>query len=286
MKELLNDKNNVFIQYDSVVEFQKEIKKNPATEGFYPTAGSEFVDNREEPWSGVGTFEEADNLLQFGCKDIEKKLAKAIIQGDKCKPKKIELSVQGFAPCVPNALKGVPKTMYTIKRIPEKVRTRKIYLANTSGSCVSSEDLLKSGTVMLNVCNELERNGVRTEIYVIPKISWCSKRSHKQWIGCSVKVKGFRDNFNFTKLSYAIAHTGMFRRHGFKFMETVQADAKLKAKFTENYGYSMANHHKELKETLKEKNIIGLNDLVISYSFVKGNDYDLDKVLRALKLTK
>lgn len=237
---------------------------------------------------GTASWDEADRLMSEGYDlGAQKLMQKVLAIHNKSNSRKTFASVCGFAPIVPNAIRGVPKTMYATRIEQKKVPTRKVFIVNTAGNQISSDDLLESGAVMLNVCNQLERNGIRTEIYSIPKFSYSVMRNKVSYtMGCSIKIKNYREAFSFKKMAYMLAHTSMFRRHGFRYMETAGCSVTFKNRFPRNYGISFARDQFVTVDKLKTMGIAGENDLVLTWDLVSECKFELEKVINTLGLKK
>ena len=284
MRTLANTKKDYFEAFDSVADFRAGLER-PRTGRFAEWFSSEK--DSKDGWSGTVYFKEAEDLMNNGYDVGAKKLMDRVLKVHNEAPAHVPTySVSGGAPVVARAIMGVPRAMVSMKVVAKPSPTRRVFIVNTTGHTADSEKLLDSGAVMLNICNQLEMSGVRTEIYSLPKFSYTYSRQHQYSCGCMVKIKGYRDPFNFKKMAYLIAHTSMFRRHGFKWLETCGATPAYKDRYTTTYGISFAREQEKTENKLKELGIAGDNDLVLTYGLVEKNEFKLESVMKAVGLKK
>ena len=157
-----------FEQFNSIYDFENALKR-PVNEFFQ---GNQNSYNKDKELKKYETF------LQV-------------------KKNKIIKNIAGYAPCVPNAIRGVPKSMYAIKKVDSKKKNKTVHLVinNTNTHQVSNEDLLKTGMVFLKLAILLEKNDIRTRIDIVPKMS----KKDDSIYGCSVKIKDYNQSFNLSK---------------------------------------------------------------------------------------
>lgn len=88
-------------------------------------------------------------------------------------------------------------------------------LVNLGVSCSwEKERFFKRGAVLTSFVEALEIAGVSTEIYFAIAVK--NGSSHSE---IYVNLKESHQNFDFSKLSYALSHVGFFRRLGFRLLE-------------------------------------------------------------------
>ena len=282
--------------FGSLNEFMDELnnrKSNNATISRYGENKPASKRESNKEWYGTKNWGASIELMTkgytVGAEYLKECFEKEERRIENVTTSRMTTDVMGYAPCVPNYLSGYPRTMYANKRIKRDVPKRcvRIFLDNCASCDVSGETLLKSGAVMLNVANNLERHGYRTEIWVIP---FCSRKrssnrmNYRNFMAC-VKVKDFRDGFNFQSLAYPIAHVSMFRRQGFRFLETVSATKKMKESgVIKNYGVCVPEENE--KEILKEVNVFEDGDILLTYGMVSEACCDTEKVLESLGFIK
>ena len=281
---IINDSYNYFEEFSSLKDFREGLAR-PMTGRFVEKHSSDDI---RKVWFGTHTWEDAEELLANGYDVGAEKLMKKVlsIHNTAQRPRQVA-SVVGYSPIVPNALRGVPKTMFATKSAPKVVPLRKVFIVNTAGALIEADKLLESGAVMLNVCNQLEMAGVRTQIVSIPKFSYTVNKKREVYsLGCSIKLKDYREQFSFKKMAYVIAHVSMFRRHGFRYVETCGAKVSFKNRFVTTYGISYARVQKETVDKLKEMGVAKDGDIILTYGLIAGCGFNLESVMQELGLKK
>ncbi|SEP81098.1 hypothetical protein SAMN04487977_101496 [Treponema bryantii] len=222
-----------FEKFKSIYEFDNIINSRKTNEVMRYNHSSQQISS----WSGTKTFEIAEDLLAKGWSakvdDMKTELQKYSKQVERiCVKHKPNMA--GFAPIVPAAIKGVPKAMWA--NTPRKKIEKKfmhIYFNNTGNCNQTSEELMKSGMAVLKLCILLEKIGIRVKIDIMPIVSHCNNSVY----GCGIEIKDYQQPFNLQKMAYPIAHTAMFRRQGFKWLETFPKCTE--KRFSKGYGYAL-----------------------------------------------
>ena len=114
--------------------------------------------------------------------------------------------------------------MYNVKQTTYR-NTKVLNIVYFIGaSCdVDKNELATAGAKLLNIINTLEAQGYRTNVFaarcVVPIIN--GKTQNKSLLNLAVKIKDSGKHLNITKIAYPIAHPAFFRRHCFKWADTV-----------------------------------------------------------------
>lgn len=262
-----------FEHFKTVYDFDKAMKEraiNPSMERAVDCGGSRSLGNSK--WYQTKSYEEAQGLLENGWNakigDMKKELEKFSLSITR------ERTVQyknyaGFVPCIPNAIRGVPKTMYATKKVKtNKEKTLHIVLNSTGSQSNEGDVLMNAGLTVLKLSMVLNKVGVKTKIDVIPFMSF----KGNSYYGCSVNIKDYRQPFNLSKMAYPISHTSFFRRHGFRFIETQEGDVE---KFVQTYGYPVYSaEEKDKKEYLKYCGILDKGVVYIDLKDIKKANFD------------
>lgn len=229
-------------------------------------------DTSNRSWYGTKNFAEAKDLFQYGYTDvleqIKSGMAKAKLTQVQNK-RRVSTGVVGYAPHVPNAILGLPNSMIRTDTQAQKVKAISIVYCITENAGHEAQEFIDSGVAVLNVINRLELQGIRVNLEIM---FYCAKTSSEKAFG-TVKVKDYREHMDIKKLCFPIAHPSMFRRFGFKWLETVpqmQTDSW-------QYGYGSqdtASGKKECKE----------NEFFMSLSTTKSFKYDADKIIESLNI--
>ena len=231
-------------------------------------------------WSGTNTYEEAENLLSKGW-GVKVDSMKSELKKYSNKVERIKVRSKpyfaGYAPIVPAAIKGVPIAMWCMekKKVDEKKNCLHIYFNNTGNCAQSSEELMESGMAVLKLCILLEKLGIKVKIDILPFVA----QKRDSVYGCGFSIKDYRQPFNLQKMAYPIAHTSIFRRQGFKWLETMKNCTE--RGFNSGYGQPL-EEGSELEKAFKEK--FGLNEkgsVYITYGECKRNGFDPEKIAKA-----
>ena len=205
-------------RYNSIADFQKSLERHEI--GYHYNRKSTNADFR-----GTKTHEEADKLLINGDTFTAK-----IIQGCSTQKKNnrttntIKQDFCGFVPNVGAVVSGSPINMYNVKQTT--YRNTKVlnivYFIGASYS-VDKKELAAAGAKLLNIINTLEAQGYRTNVFaarcIVPIIN--EKVQNKSLLNLAIKIKDSGKHLNITKIAYPIAHPSFFRRHCFKWADTV-----------------------------------------------------------------
>lgn len=180
--------------------------------------------NDDEKWFGTKSYAQACEMLGTGYLDVVKRLQKNVAAANKLNSKfyaEIErprpyIGVQGYCPCVPNAIRNIPQSMINIDRKPMKRKTLHI-LYSISGSCMrDTEWFIKCGTALLSAIDIIERAGIQTRI----DLNFFSSTSDGQYPFPTIRIKEYGERYSVQKISFPLVHPSMFRRIGFKWLET------------------------------------------------------------------
>lgn len=260
--------------FNSIYDFERALNTRKVNDcfGSRPSScGQDFSFTQTE------SYEAADELLKNGwnaeVENIERELQKFSRTIQVKRNRQIK-SVAGYAPCVANAIRGVPKSMFATKTVERKEKKRSIHiiLNNTASADTKSETLMKSGLTILKLAMVLDRMGVRTKIDVIPKMAEINGQVH----GCTVGIKDYRQPFNLSKIAYPLAHVSFFRRHGFRFYESLE---EYKYKKSSRYGSSAIYWGKDLKNAyFKFAGFLKDDVVYIDLNDVKNADFDYVKL--------
>lgn len=216
-----NNNIDVFERYDSIADFQKALERKKI--GKMYDENNEYVFDKD--FCGTSTHKEADELLTNGDTFTAK-----IIEG--CNKNKrlnrttntIKQDFCGFVPNVGAVASGSPINMYNVKQTTYRNTKVLNFVYFIGASCgVDKKELAAAGAKLLNVINTLEAQGYRTNIFaarcVVPTIN--GKVENKSRLNVAVKIKDSGKHLNITKIAYPIAHPSFFRRHCFKWADTV-----------------------------------------------------------------
>ena len=169
---------------------------------------------------GSQSFDEAIDLLTMGYKeplaDLKREVLKVTRQNVQAKPKPFQ-SVVGYAPHVPNAIRGIPTSMINRENKLEKAKTIHLLYGFSAVGNVNARDLINGGTKFIGLVNSLEMAGYRVKIDIIR----CTTSSTTNAIGYTCTLKEYSQSLNLLKLCFPLVHPSMLRRISFRWCETL-----------------------------------------------------------------
>ena len=188
-------------------------------------ASEEFVN----PWNSsnfhdFSCFKEALEALEYGTdkyfdlfnyelKKINEYVRKYSI------PNKISYKndIIGFIPIVPNAIIGNPINMINQKRKEKNIPTATIIFEKAVTSRNKSTEMVKFASIIFSLIQILEQKGIRCQVYVSSTFVY-----DNEIFGYKIKVKNYMQPLNLYKMQFPIISSDMFRRIGFRLLETCQ----------------------------------------------------------------
>lgn len=265
--------------FKSIYDFERVLNERPVSAPFEGHETSH--DKGRDSFFKTVDFDEAQNLLEKGWDakigDIEDEMKKFLRLVVVKKSKQVK-SVAGFAPCVPNAIRGVPKSMFATRILPKKETKRSVHIVfnNSANAQTEADDLIKSGLTVLKLAYILDRHGIRVKIDMVPKMSY----NNESVYGCTVNIKEYRQPFNLLKIAYPLAHVSFFRRHGFRYLETLP-EIKNKG-FVGGYGSSMIYADKKIKDAyFKFAGFLSDDVVYIDFKDVSESGFEYQKLAEA-----
>ena len=225
-------------QFETAMEVAQTCKTRKITDpSFHNKEKESFSD-----WEGVGSYDEALELLKGGYQPTVDKMAgvfKATKNGEG-KRFAFQNSVQGFAPIVPLFLNRVPNCMLDMQMKPIKAKVIDVYYDMTASCGTDSDDIIKAGQTLLGSIIELEKQGYRFNLYAVQSYS-----DGKTCDMLVVKVKSSGQPLDLKRISFPLTHTAFFRVIGFDWYSKVPG-----GKYRPSYGHAIAydNTDEQLQE--------------------------------------
>lgn len=196
-------------------------------------------------FTGTHSYDEAIELFRNGDKDKYYQINQGLRTSNDSKTallprRQVRNGVVGYAPNVPNAIMGLPNSMIYTEKVNMKSKTVSI-LYSICGNCgVKSHTFIRCGIALLNAVNALELSGYRVEI----KILFFNAVGSNEKTRGLVTVKRYNEHLDLLKMAFPLANPSMFRRFGFKWIET-------QPELTDGYyngGYGSDNSDEDLSE--------------------------------------
>lgn len=227
-------------------------------------------------FTGTKSYGEAKQLFETGYTEILERIKTGV--GSNLKKtqsvnrRTVRTGVVGYAPHVPNVILGLPNSMILTEQKPQKIKTVSIVVGITENCGTAAEEFVKSGIAALSVVNTLEFRGYRVALKVA---FWCAEGGEERAWG-TITLKDYREHMDIQKLCFPLAHPSMFRRFGFKWLET--SPEIQDSDWTYRYGCQLRD------EKFIKKNFLEENEFYINLSLTKQCGYDPDKIIEKMNL--
>lgn len=265
MAKQVNTHTHIFKTFESVGDFHTFIYSNETNTAFKDFATSGMESDRHTRWTHTQSMEEADNLLMYGDKKLQKKIMEAGVKKTRLKlnmkatRRQIYSAVCGVTPNVPNAIAGVPTNMIAVKNVAIKQKVVNVCYFITAAAEESANDILQASANIISACMEIEASGVRVNLY-----TGFISRAEGDSVGYIMRIKSASQPFDVLKMAYPLAHPSMLRRHFFKAMEVTE---NMPAQFARGRGFPLL----EAKDIRRYTESITKNmQAVYSYYDAKG----------------
>lgn len=233
--------------------------------------------SNDKGFTGTSSYDEAKTLFETGYTDILDKIKTGVAENLKQtvseNRRHVRTAVVGYAPHVPNAILGLPNSMIFTETKPQKIKAVSIVAGITENCGTGAKEFSKSGIAVLGVVNTLELQGYRVNLKVA---FYCAKVWSGEYTFGTVSVKDYREHLDLQKLCFPLAHPSMFRRFGFKWLETVPGLTS--SEWAGGYG-SQFNDMNFIK-----KNFLEENEFFIGLSLTKKCNYDPNKIIETMNL--
>lgn len=227
-------------------------------------------------FTGTRDWEEANSLFEHGYTEILPEIKAGVAAGIKktetIQKRRTSTGVVGYAAHVPNAIMGLPNSMIYTQANPQKIKAVSIVYNICENCGTDAQEFIDSGIAVLNVINRLELNGCRVNLKIL---YFCGKEDNEYCFG-SVDVKDFREHMDLQKLCFPVAHPSMFRRFGFKWLETCKG---LTNRYWKN-GYGRSIHD----ESFVKDNYLQENEFYMDLHYTKKYKYDANKIIESMNI--
>lgn len=269
----------VYEHFSSIEKLLKTISGRQNNEAMSGQNQSQKVGAERTRFCGTESFEDAVSLMANGwdekLADVKKKYEVATKQNASGNVSRIRPTsgVVGYAPLVPNAIRGLPNSMISSERVPQKVKCVSIYYASGVDAGWSQDSMIESGIAVLRIVNNLELKGYRVKLTLVAK---SSEGGGERAILC-VDMKDFRQQLDLKKLCFPLLHPSMLRRIAFRWLETVPS---LTSKgFRGGYGSPFHRDYELGKRVLVENGFLGKDDYYVTAYVCKECGYDIGKIM-------
>lgn len=273
--------NLVSEKFNSISQMMDILDKRPNNKIMQYEHSSSHEGDKD--WYGTESYEEASQLMRTGYTEILPKIKEGLNKSAKVvskmfaatdlrRPKNLPV---GFIPNIPNAILGLPDSMIDIKITPQKRKTLSIVYV-MSGHCRNTIEMwIQAGIALLTAIKIVERQGISVSIDCS---FYCGCNDDECAMG-SVRVKHFGQPMDLQKLCFPMANPSMFRRIGFKFLETTPVITK--SGFQYGYGTGFDCYEDEIKKMIEND-----KTFVLSGQWIQKHDYKVEEILKYLNFSK
>lgn len=252
--------------------------------------GKNSSDTGDIQFTHTNNYKEAVDLFKTGYTEVLPDIKLAINKNNKIiqervarfQHKPLNMPI-GYIPNVPNALQNKPDSMINVLRQPIKKKTLTVVYA-MGGSWINDKSIfIKAGSALISALNLIELSGIQTKLMInfMPVTNYSFFSHEPEEILCPTLIlKDYGERFNLQKLCFPLAHPSMFRRIGFKYLETCP-------KITQQGfrgGYGTTAELKDLAEGLEP--YLPKGSIVIDSTFIKNNDYSVEAIIDKIGVLK
>lgn len=228
---------------------------------------------KDNEWSGMDYIAALD-ACKNGMPDMKTVLERGVnaYTGTyNCNSNRIQNDYIGYSPNIARAIIGYPKSMKRRVTTPKKTKTIHILYGLHESCGVEAKTIERASIATLNTINTLELNGYRCKLDIIP---YSAHGDDNNYAFCSISLKEYSQPFDFLKLSFPLTQVAMFRRFGFRWIET-QPDIT-----GDWYGYGIPiRDENDIKQHVK----VDKNAKFMNVTIWNGLNFDVSKMLEKIE---
>lgn len=259
-------------KFNSIHELINTVKERPV----HSWVGHASRDGKHDgdSWVGKITFQDAIKFIQFGWDKPLPEFKAAIKKLDDKKLKDtkkpvIFKAVAGFKPIVPNALKGLPKSMMGKKLMTKKSKIVNVMVEISKSSHHSHSEVVEKSIEILSHLYNLERQGWRVRLSMLGTHAQPEGRGKQ--MGWLLPIKHENQLFDIKKLMFPLVHSAMLRMISFDWYESVPGGEEVS-------GYGKATYHWPADEKKAYLDVFGGDNY-----YVVGMNTDMKQLFTKLK---
>lgn len=230
----------------------------------------------DHKWFGTANYEEASRMLTDGYIEILGQFKYNVKEKNRINSKFAEsiphpvphTAMVGYSPCVPNAILGLPNSMISVDKKPIKRKTLSIIYAMGANCGAGAKYFSEAGAALLSAIDLIERSGIQTQL----KLCFYPSEENGELACATVVIKNYGERYSLQKISFPLAHPSMFRRIGFKWLETSPGITESGFRL----GYGRVPNWQNLEEVME----VGPNTCFIDIDFIHRNNCDAQEILK------
>lgn len=202
--------------YSSIRDLINFIHKTKRTDTYKYRHCSDDTSKHMCDFTGTGSYEEAERLLLHGWEVGTLELIKSLKSSPSALKRQIQntYSVQGYQPCVPRYLQGLPDSMINHKITCVKGKILNIYKSVGYAYYTTAKEIQNESVKALRLINTLESKGYRCNLYII---YYCEQSK----VTMKIKIKSSGQKLNIKQVAFPLIHPSMFRRICFAAIERI-----------------------------------------------------------------
>lgn len=219
MRRYMKGDKMFITEYSSLSEFISDINSKPNNQFFEYRHSSQRIERTGGNWYATEDYDRATYLLHHGWDSAAEKMTQKVkptaTTVGVVRSTKPAYGVVGSQASVPRYLQGIPTNMVSRQMTYSKQKVVTITKGIAYHQGWSANAILEQSIKALQIIQSLENGGQRVRLNVMWAIS-----NGKYHTICKVCVKQPDERLSISKMSYALAHPSMLRRHFFKWLET------------------------------------------------------------------
>lgn len=244
--------------YDTFDSFLSDLKA-PVNEYF---KGKDLAsEDGDYSFTKTHNLQEAFDVLKAGYNEPLQKMQDGKVnarQVSNVYRQQVRLHVCGVLPHIPNAILNLPLSMIDYYKQPQKSKVVTIVYNITVTASTSTEETIKAGIKLLQLCKDVEASGYRLNLYIT---ELCHVEEGTQdVIGWMLKLKDSKQPFDILKLCFPLVHPSMLRRLSFAWLE--RSPLVYSKSFVNGYGKAtnFVKSREEIQEALQKCKLLSEND--------------------------
>lgn len=261
-----------FASIDELVRVLDHRKVNSVFSG-----GSQSSDTGSDSFTETSSYAEAVELMLNGYEKPLKKIKQGVEENSKrfesqrTTPKN---DIVGYAPCVPNAILGIPQSMINKEIIAKKSKILTLVYDIDANAGTDADTFINAGVAVLSILNAMENDGYRVSLRVLFNNSY----GRDQEVFSSVTLKDWRQPIDLKKMAFPFCHPSMCRRIGFRWVE--RHPRLTDTNFRVGYGraYASMKDYSECEKYLRDSKLIKEHEKYINIKVCQKNGFDPHKI--------
>lgn len=273
-------------KYDSIDEFLRLLNKMPVKETWQNgyKYSTEKMQHNPNWFGGLDNRADAKLLMSHGWKDVIDKVNDVFTTVPKVAKPCMTHDYVGFSPCVPRALQGHPKSMYSYRSTKPTNKVISITYNNCANGGISGDKMLQAGKNICSTVIALEEKGYRVQLNTLSFTS--NNEDNKNLNAILIAIKKANQPINLDAIMFPLAHPAFLRAIIFEYDEKTPYTPK----YESGYGIAVTTSNDVWVDRQgKEMTVEQLLDeqVVICYDDAKqGVNYLMDLIEGKLQAKK